>query len=324
MPFNRDAFFTRAISSKLIHFDELAEDLYRFQQLNNPVLQNFIKQTRGTPAGFRFLPVELFKTQQVCSGQFDPELVFTSSTTSGGVPSRHLVREKRIYTASYLEGFRFFYGDPSAYTFLCLLPSYLERQGSSLIEMARGLISLSNDPDSGFYLYDFEQLESTIKRVKQRGRRPFLLGVTFALLDFAETCRTSLAGTIVMETGGMKGRKSELTRNEVHELLGRSLGVDRIHAEYGMTELLSQAYAKKDGLFTCPPWMKVFISDPNDPFCLLPPGKTGIINVIDLANIDSCAFIQTSDLGRLHENGSFEVLGRMDHSEVRGCSLMYT
>ena len=323
IPFDKDKFIPRAIHSKLTQFDELAADLYSYQSTNNPVLQKFIKSTVTREASMRFLPVEFFKTHEVITGAAEPELVFTSSTTSGGIPSRHYVAKKSIYEKSYLECFRSFYGEPADYVFLCLLPSYLERSGSSLIDMAQGLISKSCNADSGFYLYDFDKLNDTIQRVQQNGKRIFLLGVTFALLDFAEVFSGSLAHAIVMETGGMKGRKQEQTREEIHQSLRAKFKVDHIHSEYGMTELLSQAYSKQDGKFNCPPWMKIVITDLQDPFCILPMGKAGLINVIDLANVDSCAFIQTSDIGRLHTDGSFEVLGRMDHSEVRGCNLMY-
>ncbi|MES2691639.1 MAG: acyl transferase [Bacteroidota bacterium] len=323
IPFDKDNFIPCAIQSKLTQFDELATALYIHQSTNNPVLQKFIKSTSTPEASMRFLPVEFFKTHEVITGTVKPGLIFTSSTTSGGIPSRHYVANKSIYERSYLECFRLFYGEPADYVFLCLLPSYLERTGSSLIDMAQGLITASGNADSGFYLYDFEKLNASIHRVQQSGKRIFLLGVTFALLDFAETFHGNLAHAVVMETGGMKGRKEEQTRDEVHRFLRSEFKVDHIHSEYGMTELLSQAYAKQNGRFSCPPWMKILITDLQDPFCMMPPGKAGLINVIDLANMDSCAFIQTSDIGRLHPDGSFEVLGRMDHSEIRGCNLMY-
>lgn len=273
---------------------------------------------------FRFLPVVFFKQHEVITGNYQPIKTFTSSTTSGGIPSRHHVADLSLYETSYLSAFQQFYGDPEQYVFLCLLPGYLERSGSSLIDMAQGLIDKSKQAKSGFYLYDFAKLHQTINEVKLAGKRVFLLGVTFALLDFAEAYPQQLEGHIVMETGGMKGRKEEQTRTEIHQFLKEQLGVSTIHSEYGMTELLSQAYSKGDGIFQCPPWMKVVITDATDPLCALPQGKTGIINVIDLANIDSCAFIQTQDLGRITPEGYFEVLGRLDFSETRGCNLMYT
>jgi hypothetical protein len=272
----------------------------------------------------RFLPVSFYKDQRVVTGNFTPETIYSSSTTGGGLPSLHYVADRSVYELSYLEAFKLFYGNPAQYVFLCLLPSYLERKGSSLIDMARGLIKASGNNLGGFYLYDFAMLNETIGAVQQQGKKVFLLGVTFALLDFAEQFTGSLTHDVVMETGGMKGRREEQTRAEIHAYLSKRLQTPHIHSEYGMTELLSQAYSKQDGVFFCPPWMNIVITDLNDPFTLMPRGKAGLINVIDLANVDSCAFIQTSDIGRIMDNGGFEVLGRMDHSEVRGCNLMYS
>lgn len=329
IPFNKADFIQQSIDSKLIHFDELALRLYRHQLEHCVVLQQYTRlinapQPANHITDVRFLPVVFFKHHEVKSGTYDSTRIFTSSTTSGGVPSRHHVADPAIYKQSYLEGFNLFYGSPEQYVFLCLLPGYLERSGSSLIDMAQGLIMASKQPESGFYLYDFEKLNNTINEVKAKGKRVFLLGVTFALLDFATAYPQQLDGHIVMETGGMKGRREEQTRAEIHAYLQQQLGLQAIHSEYGMTELLSQAYAKKGGIFECPPWMKVFITDASDPLSLLPEGKTGIINVIDLANADSCAFIQTQDLGRMVKPGHFEVAGRLDFSETRGCNLMYT
>lgn len=270
-----------------------------------------------------FLPVSFFKQFDIKTGNFQPQAVFTSSTTTGSVPSRHYVKDMGLYEKSYMETFRLFYGDPQQYVFLALLPSYLERSGSSLVVMADGLIKASDHPLSGFYLYDFERLFDTLVRAKSSGRKIFLLGVTFALLDFADEYPMDLGDAIVMETGGMKGKRKEMIRSELHAYLQKQLNVPMIHSEYGMTELLSQAYLKEDGYFYCPPWMKIVITDANDPLTILPEGKAGLINVIDLANISSCAFIQTADLGRIVPGKGFEVLGRLDHSEVRGCNLMY-
>jgi hypothetical protein len=269
------------------------------------------------------LPVNFFKQHQVITHNYTPQTIYTSSTTTGGIPSKHYVADVAIYQKSYLTAFQQFYGSPKQYVFLCLLPNYLERKGSSLIDMAQGLIDASEQPESGFYLYDFDKLAQSIQQVLTQQKQVFLLGVTYALLDFAEQFPMDLKNTIVMETGGMKGRKEEQTRFELHEFLKHKFQVEHIHSEYGMTELLSQAYSKGDGKFACPPWMKIVITDLNDPFTLMPTSRAGIINVIDLANLDSCAFIQTQDLGRLLDDGSFEVLGRMDNSEVRGCNLMY-
>jgi hypothetical protein len=328
MLFNKVDFIQQSIDSKLIHFDELALQLYIHQLKHNAILHQYAALTNGNTSvksvnDFRFLPVNFFKQHQVITGNYTPQTVYTSSTTTGGIPSKHYVADVSIYQKSYLTAFQQFYGSPTDYVFLCLLPNYLERTGSSLIDMAQGLIDVSKQPESGFYLYDFEKLAQTIKQVLAQQKQVFLLGVTFALIDFAEKYPMDLKTTIVMETGGMKGRKEEQTRFEIHEFLKHQFQLTHIHSEYGMTELLSQAYSKGDGKFVCPPWMKIVITDLNDPFTLMPTGKAGIINVIDLANIDSCAFIQTQDLGRLLADGTFEVLGRMDNSEVRGCNLMY-
>ncbi|MBP9689477.1 MAG: acyl transferase [Bacteroidia bacterium] len=328
MLFNKVDFIQQSINSKLIHFDELALQLYHHQLKNNVILQEYHTLTNKiiNPKSINnisFLPVSFFKNQQVKTGEFTPQVIYTSSTTSGGIPSKHFVADKSIYAQSYLTAFKHFYGDPKQYVFLCLLPNYLERDGSSLIDMAQGLIEASNQTESGFYLYDFDKLATTIKEVLSQNKRIFLLGVTFALLDFAEQFPMDLQYTIVMETGGMKGRKQEQTRIEIHDYLKNQFNITTIHSEYGMTELLSQGYSKGEGVFECAPWMKVVITDLNDPFTLMPTGKAGIINVIDLANVDSCAFIETQDLGRLLANGCFEVLGRMDNTEVRGCNLMY-
>jgi hypothetical protein len=323
-PFKRDDFIRHAIDSNLTQFDELAAELYGYQKAHNLVFNQFIATTAtASRQDFRFLPVEFFKKFEVKSGNFSPQKIFTSSTTSGSVPAKHFVANEMYYQKSYTKAFELFYGNPQQYVFLCLLPSYLERSGSSLIDMAEGLIKQSGDDLSGFYLYDFEKLSAAIKNVQQQGKRVFLLGVTFALIDFAEQFTGSLEHDIVMETGGMKGRRAEQTRQEIHAFLNEKFKTPTIHSEYGMTELLSQAYSKGNGVFVCPPWMKVVITDVQDPFCEMPIGKAGLINIIDLANVDSCAFIQTSDIGKLNADGSFEVLGRMDHSEVRGCNLMY-
>jgi len=328
MLFNKVDFIQQSIDPKLIHFDELALQLYSYQLKHNPLLHQYAvltndKTTIKSVNDFRFLPISFFKKHEVKSGHFQPQAIYTSSTTSGGIPSKHFVADIKIYNKSYLTAFHQFYGPPNQYVFLCLLPNYLERKGSSLIDMAQGLIDASNQPESGFYLYDFEKLAQTIKQLLKERKQIFLLGVTFALLDFAEQFAIDLKNTIVMETGGMKGRREEQTRIEIHDFLKENFKVKQIHSEYGMTELLSQAYAKRDGIFNCAPWMKLVITDLNDPFTIMPTGKAGIINVIDLANVDSCAFIQTQDLGRLLADGTFEVLGRMDNSEIRGCNLMY-
>jgi hypothetical protein len=310
----------RIFHSKITNFDELAQLAYNFQCHENIIFSNFIKLAQA-PSAQTFLPVDFFKSHQVICKGFPTEIIFTSTGTSGQKPSAHHVSSVAIYEKSFMNAFRHFYGNPSEYCFLALLPSYMERKGSSLIYMTQKLMEQSGHPLSGFYLNDFDSLSDTLLKLKNE--RVILLGVTFALLDFASAYKLEMPELIVMETGGMKGRREELTRAEVHSVLKNAFGVQHIHSEYGMTELLSQAYAKRDGRFHCPPWMKVMITDINDPFSKLPEGKTGVINIIDLANFYSCSFIQTADLGRLFPDGSFEVLGRLDNSDMRGCSLMY-
>lgn len=328
MTFNEDTFIQQCLQPKLIHFDELALALYKHQLANNKLLQKYAATINASlnPTHFSdivFLPVSFFKTHQVTTGNFTPQAIYTSSTTTGQTPAKHHVAKNSIYAQSYQTAFSLYYGNPANYVFLCLLPNYLERTGSSLISMMEGLITLSKQTQQGFYLNNFDALNAALKQELSNGKKVFLFGVTYALLDFAEQHPQDLSNCIIMETGGMKGRKQEQTRIEVHQYLKQQFNAKQIHSEYGMTELLSQAYATNDGLYICPPWMRIFITDVNDPFALLPEGKSGIINVIDLANISSCGFIQTQDIGKLNHDGSFEVLGRADYSEARGCSLMY-
>ena len=268
-----------------------------------------------------FLPIGFFKNRRVATGSFTEEIIFSSSGT-GGTTSKHYLADLDLYRESFTRGFRHFYGDPADYCILALLPSYLERGGSSLVYMCQALIQQSGDTDSGFYLDDFTALYQLLLKKIEAGSPVILLGVTFALLDFAETYELPENQIIIMETGGMKGRRREMIRGEVHKILTRRLGVRQIHSEYGMTELMSQAYSKGEGRFRTPPWMKVMIRDTDDPLSLTATGKTGGVNVVDLANIDSCAFIETQDLGRWHENGEFEIMGRFDNSDIRGCNLM--
>ncbi len=327
MLFNKVDFIQQSIDSKLIHFDELALQLYSYQLKHNPLLHQFVKLTNDKTIvkslnDCRFLPVSFFKKHEVKTGNFQPQTIFTSSTTSGGVPSKHYVADNAIYQLSYLAGFQKFYGSPKQYVFLCLLPNYLERTGSSLIDMAQGLIDASEHPKSGFYLYDFKKLAQTIQQLLKENKQIFLLGVTFALLDFAEQFKLDLKNTIVMETGGMKGRREEQTRIEIHDFLKENFKVKQIHSEYGMTELFSQAYSKGLGVYSCPPWMKILIRDSTDPKKYYNNNHSGCINCIDLANMYSCPFISTKDIGKMQGNNFFEVLGRMDQSDVRGCNLM--
>lgn len=312
----------------------LALDVFSFQYQYNRVYRSYCDILGKNPTNVHtigeipFLPIGQFKQQRIQTGDFVPEIIFESSGTTGSVNSIHAVKDLTLYEQSFSKAFRLQYGNPSEYCIIGLLPSYLERKHSSLVHMVDRLIRDSGHPLSGFYLYDHEKLHQTIAANESNGVTSILIGVTYALLDFSETHRMQLKHTIVMETGGMKGRKRELTREEVHGLLCERLGIDAVHSEYGMTELLSQAYSGGQGRFTSPPWMKVLIRADDDPFEIMPypPGGntsiTGVINIIDLANLYSCSFIATDDLGRLHSDGRFEVLGRLDNSDIRGCSLM--
>lgn len=309
-------------------FKALALDAFRFQFENNSVYRSFcdllyrhpsdVKHLRDIP----FLPIQFFKTHEVLSSRNIVEKSFTSSGTTGSVTSKHLVTDLSIYEKSYLKGFQHFYGNVEDYVVLALLPSYLEREGSSLIYMVEDLIQKSKHPKSGFYLNNLQDLSETLKKLEAKGQKILLIGVSFALLDLVEQFQFNLKHTLVMETGGMKGRRKEIIRTELHDKLKKGFGVNQIHSEYGMTELLSQAYSKGNGLFKCPPWMKILTRDTEDALTLLPPNKTGGINIIDLANINSCAFIATQDLGKTYENNLFEIIGRFDNSDIRGCNLM--
>ena len=310
-------------------FDETALKIFRFQSERNPVYRDFIMNLGIAPEKISrieeipFLPVELFKTREVILEGAKPERIFESSRTTGVLPSRHFIHDTAIYEKSFTETFRIFYGDPSDYMIAALLPSYTERSDSSLVYMADSLIRQSGDAGSGFFMNGLHELPVRIEEAQGRGRKVLLLGVSFALLDMAEECPLNLEGVTVMETGGMKGRRKEITRNELHTILKSRFRVSTIHSEYGMTELLSQAYSKENGIFHAPPWMKVMIRDPHDPLAVSSEAPcTGGINVIDLANFYSCPFIATGDYGVIHPGGSFEVTGRIDNSDIRGCSLM--
>jgi len=322
-------FFETIFRSKLTNFDELALKCFGHQFENNKIYQQFCKlvginsfsdvcEVKNIP----FLPVEFFKTHKVICSEVQSEIVFSSSSTSGKGESSHYVSDLKFYEESFKQAFKMFYGNPDELVILALLPSYSERKDSSLIYMAEKLILMSNKTESGSYLYNFDQLAVVLNKLNKEKKKTLLLGVTFALLDFSENHTIDFPELIILETGGMKGRREEITREELHKKLSIAFGVEKIHSEYGMTELLSQAYSKDNGIFNCPPWMKIFISDLNDPFKILENQKAGIINVIDMANINSCCFIKTSDVGRVFDDGSFEVLGRMDNSDLRGCSLI--
>jgi hypothetical protein len=307
------------------NFTKIALEVFRYQYFTNPVYKQYcdaVKRLPDSVTGIElipFLPIQFFKTFEIKSGAFNPEIVFKSSGTSGGSTSHHFVKDAAVYVKSFLVCFEKFYGHADGYCILGLLPSYLEREGSSLVYMVDDLIRKSGHPESGFYLHDHQKLRDTLCRLETAQQKTILFGVSFALLDFADACAMPLAYTTMIETGGMKGRKKELTKVELYAKLQRAFALDEIHSEYGMTELLSQAYAV-NGLYRTPPWMKVLLRDETDPFSLAT--KSGAINVIDLANIHSCSFIQTDDLGRIHADGSFEVLGRMDNSDIRGCSRL--
>lgn len=319
----------RIFSIKNDHeFNEVALELFHFQYLQNPVYSSFVNflgidislvtHYQDIPC----LPIEFFKNNRVITGNRHIIMEFQSSGTTGLQTSVHHVVDIELYKQSFIRGFNLFYGNPEEYIILGLLPSYLERQDSSLVFMVEELIRLSHHQDSGFYLDDYKRLNKTLKAGSGTGRKTLLLGVSFALLDFCEQFPQSLPDLMVMETGGMKGRRSELIREELHHKLRRGFGVDSIHSEYGMTELFSQAYSKGEGLFSTPPWMKVLIREGEDPLRLVKDAGSGGINIIDLANMNSCAFIATQDLGKQNSDGRFEILGRFDSSDIRGCNLM--
>jgi len=309
-------------------FNRVALAVFRHQFKHNSVYRSFCDLLYKHPSDVKtlkqipFLPIQFFKSHKVVSTTKPSEATFTSSGTTGSIVSKHFVSDLEIYKHSFRYGFKSFYGAVEDYTVLALLPSYLEREGSSLVYMANDMIEQSKQPESGFYLHDLEALKNTLLRLEAKGEKTLLIGVSYALLDLIESHSFNLKHTIVMETGGMKGRRKELVKSELHSILKHGFGIDKIHSEYGMTELLSQAYSKGDGVFKMPSWMKILTRDPEDALSIQPIGKSGGVNVIDLANINSCAFIATQDLGRIHVNGSFEILGRFDESDIRGCNLM--
>jgi phenylacetate-coenzyme A ligase PaaK-like adenylate-forming protein len=316
------------------NFNALALELFNYQYYNNNIYRQYCDALKTGPHAIDsinkipFLPISFFKTHAVKTTEFETDTVFESSGTTGSTNSKHFVKDIELYRKSFTSCFEKFYGLPKYKCILGLLPSYLERESSSLVMMTAELIKASGNELSGFYLHDHEKLHRTLMHNELLKIPTLLLGVTYALLDHAEQYPMQLRHTVVMETGGMKGRREEMTRQEVHARLQEQLGVSLVHSEYGMTELLSQAYSKGDGIFHCPGWMKVLLRDEDDPFHIMAGADaatgplTGVINIIDLANIYSCSFIATDDIGRLHANESFEVLGRLDSSDVRGCSLM--
>ncbi|WP_299619045.1 acyl transferase [uncultured Tenacibaculum sp.] len=309
-------------------FEEKAFQTFSHQFENNPVYRSFcdllyihpsdVKEIQQIP----FLPIQFFKSHQILSTTNAVQEVFSSSGTTGSITSKHYVTDLSLYEKSYLAGFKHFYGNIEDYVVLALLPNYLERKGSSLIYMVNDLIQKSKNSDSGFYLHNLDELATKLKTLDNQGKKVLLIGVSFALLDLVEAYSFNLKNTIVMETGGMKGRRKELIRKELHSILKQGFGTREIHSEYGMTELLSQGYSTGNGIFNCPPWMKVLTRDTEDPLTIENNNKTGGINVIDLANYNSCSFIATQDLGKIYDDNSFEIIGRFDNSDIRGCNLM--
>lgn len=308
-------------------FPDFALRTYRFQYEQNGLFRSWCERLGRSPAEVRYvedipaLPVSFFKTDRVMTTEFVPEVVFRSSGTTGTTGSFHYVRNISLYEASYSRTFRLMYGDPADWCILGLLPSYLERGDSSLVNMVQGLMQQSGHSGGGFFLQDWEELAGRLGKLAAEGQKTLLIGVTYALLDFAERYPMDLRDTVVMETGGMKGRREELTREEVHDRLKRAFGREEIHSEYGMTELLSQAYSKGGGRYVCPPWMRVLVRDERDPLLVSATGE-GVLQVVDLANQYSCSFIATEDVGCVYADGSFEVWGRQDHADLRGCSLL--
>jgi phenylacetate-coenzyme A ligase PaaK-like adenylate-forming protein len=309
-------------------FEKIALKVFRYQYENNLVYHQFCNlmkievQKVKTIQQIPFLPISFFKTHQVVSNQNPVQQTFSSSGTTGIITSKHFVTDVSLYEQSYTQGFANFYGNIEDFVILALLPSYLERDGSSLIYMVDDLIKKNNNPESGFYLNNYNELIAKLVQLDSEEKSVILIGVTYALLDLIEMQKFDLKNTIIMETGGMKGRRKEMIREELHEKLSTGFGVQSIHSEYGMTELLAQAYSLGAGVFECPSWMQILIRDTEDALNYLPNGKTGGVNVIDLSNINSCSFIATQDLGKINENNSFEILGRFDNSDIRGCNLM--
>ena len=309
-------------------FDQISLEIFRYQAENNLIYKSYLKNLDVDVKAINhiheipFLPIEFFKSSPILTREGNIEKEFVSSGTTGNHKSHHFLYDTSIYKKSFTLGFESFYGNLKEYCILALLPGYLEQENSSLVFMVDTLIRKTEHPDSGFHLDNFRKLGDLLSKLEKTKQKTILFGVSFALMDFAEYYDSQLQNTIVMETGGMKGRKKEITREELHHYLCTRFGVKNIHSEYGMTELLSQAYSKGDGLFNSPPWMKILIRDAYDPFHYLLQEKTGGINIIDLANIHSLSFIETQDLGRLTKDGGFEVFGRFDHSDIRGCNLL--
>lgn len=315
-------------------FTATALEVFNFQYKHNNTYRAYCDILKTDPftvttlERIPFLPIQFFKTKEIKTTEFEPAIIFESSGTTGSINSKHFVKDLSIYEESYLKSFRNFYGEEKQQCIIGLLPSYLERKGSSLVYMVDDLIRKSENKSSGFYLYDHQKLKDVLLQNEKDEQPTLLIGVTYALLEFSEQNKLQLSNTIIMETGGMKGRREELSRSEVHKILKENLGVNKVHSEYGMTELLSQAYSKGDGVFETPAWMKLLIRKEDDPFDITSPGNlngnfcAGAVNIIDLANIYSCAFIATDDTGKLYNDGKFEINGRLENSDMRGCGLM--
>lgn len=310
-------------------FNDAAISVFKHQAENCEIYKQYISHLRIDPANIKshteipFLPISFFKSHSVISSKKPVEITFSSSGTTGQITSKHLVQDLSVYEQSYNKAFELFYGKADDYCILALLPSYLEREGSSLIYMVDDLLKQSTHPKSGYFLHNHEELHQTLEELKSAKQKTLLIGVTYALLDFTEHYHINFPELVVMETGGMKGKRKEMVRAELHQLLCTSFGVKQIHSEYGMTELLSQGYSKGNGIFECPPWMKILLRDTSDPLSMLSiTHSTGGINVIDLANINSCSFIATQDLGKIHGENRFEIIGRFDNADIRGCNLL--
>lgn len=309
-------------------FEKIALQLFYFQYANNTIYKKYVDYLNVIPMQVSsveqipFLPISFFKTQKVLSSSQSIEHWFESSGTTGSINSKHFLIDTKIYEESVLKGFELAFGKPKNYCFVALLPNYLERQYSSLIYMVDCLMQQSQHAANGYYLYNHEELYKKLLRLEAKGQKTLLFGVSFALLDFAEKYQLSLKSTQIIETGGMKGRRKEITREALHQTLCEAFSTSQIHSEYGMTELFSQAYSQGEGVYRCPPWMRVLTREVNDPFSYVSRGVTGGINVIDFANLYSCSFIETQDLGKIYPDGTFSVLGRFDASDVRGCNLM--
>lgn len=309
-------------------FNEIALQVFQHQASTNRVYKKYInyinikEHTVKSIQQIPFLPIQFFKSQDIIEFGLSPQITFTSSGTTGLITSRHHIADLKWYEESFRKSFELFYGNVEEIAILALLPSYLEREGSSLIYMVDDLIRQSKQPESNYFLYNHKDLLDTLYSLKSKGTKTILIGVTYALLDFLDSYQIDFPELILMETGGMKGKRKEMIRYELHELLNKGFGTNKVHSEYGMTELLSQGYSDGDGVFKTPPWMKILTRDMNDPFTIVIGNKTGAINVIDLANYHSCSFIATQDLGKIHNNGTFEILGRFDNADIRGCNLL--